>query len=385
LTAGVFGSGEGATGRGRAPANRVYLDDAATAPVLPAVAEAVNDLPTANPSSLHAEGRAARAALDRARDLFAAQIGADRSEITFTSSGTEAVNLALAGVARRLPSEALIVTWAAEHQSVLNTLRHLEIGGRRLSVAPVDATATVSVGAIVPGTALVSIGLANNEVGTIQPVDEVIARAHDAGALVHLDACAGPRWIDVPRGADLVSFSGHKLGAGRGGALYVRDGVRVDPVLHGGPQEWGRRAGREDVAGAVAVATALEVCTRERTARGRTASAQADRLRAALERCGGTLTGGPDRLPNFASAAFGRRRGEDLLLALDLAGIAASSGSACASGSLDPSHVLLAMGLDLDAALGSLRLTTGYETTDHEVTAAISVLSKVLAPAASRA
>ena len=385
MTPGVFGSGEGATGRGRAQANRVYLDDAATAPVLPEVTEAIDDLPAANPSSLHAEGRAARATLDHARDLFAAQLGADRSEITFTSSGTEAVNLALAGAARRLPKDALIVTWAAEHQAVLTTLRHLEAGGRRLSIASVDATAAASADAIVPGTALVSIGLANNEVGTIQPVDEIIERAHAAGALVHVDACAGPRWIGVPRGADLMSFSGHKLGAGRGGALYVRDGVRIDPLLYGGPHEWGRRAGREDVAAALAIATALAVCARDRAARSDTAAKQAETLRAALARCGGTLTGGANRLPNFASAFFSGKRGEDLLLALDLRGIAASSGSACASGSLDPSHVLLAMGLDLDAALGSLRLTTGYTTTDDEVTAAISVLSTVLAPATSRA
>jgi cysteine desulfurase len=381
LTPGVFGSGA----INRAEPGRVYLDDAGGAPVLPEVTAAIRDLPAANPSSLHAEGRAARAVLDHARDLFAQQIHADRTEITFTSSGTEAVNLALFGAARRLGPDASILTWAAEHQSVLATVRRLQADGHPVTIAPVDATARASADAITPGTKLVSVGLANNEVGTVQPVAEMIRRAHDVGALVHVDACAGPRWVDLPTGADLVSFSGHKLGAGRGGALFVRDGVRLDPLLFGGPQEWGRRAGREDVVGAVAIAAALAVCATDRDSKGQIAAAQAAALRRALADCGGALTGGEDRLPNFATATFRRRRGEDLLMALDLAGVAASSGSACASGSLDPSHVLLAMGLDLDAALGSLRLTAGYATTDEDVAAASRVIASVLAPATARA
>jgi cysteine desulfurase len=212
----------------------------------------------------------------------------------------------------------------------------------------------------------------------MQPVAEVIARAHEVGALVHVDACAGPRWIPVPAGADLVSFSGHKLGAGRGGILLVRDGVRIDPLLYGGPQEWGRRAGREDVGAATAIATALAVCAGERDARARAAGLQAARMRALMHELGGRLTGSAPQLPNFASCAFDNRRGEDILLALDLAGLAASSGSACASGSLDPSHVLLAMGLDLNEALGSLRLTTGYATTDDEITRAHVILNSIL-------
>lgn len=214
--------------------------------------------------------------------------------------------------------------------------------------------------------------------GTVQPVAEVIARAHELGALVHVDACAGPRWIDVPAGADLVSFSGHKLGAGRGGLLLVRDGVRLDPLLHGGPQEWGRRAGFEDVAAATAMATALAVTRRERAARAVVAEHQSRILREALAGLGGTVTGAGARLPNFASATFAGRKGEDMLLALDLAGMAASSGSACASGSLDPSHVLLAMGLSMEQALGSLRLTAGYDTTEDEVTRAVTILQGVL-------
>jgi cysteine desulfurase len=381
----VFGSGEGAGGRGRAQPDRVYLDDAAAAPVLPEVAAAVRDLPAANPSSLHAEGRAVRSLLDRARDSFAEALNADRSEITFTSSGTEAVNLAVLGAGRRLPKHAAILTWAAEHQSVLGAVRRLQADGHRVTIAPVDRFARADPEAIAEGTALVSVGLANNEVGTIQPVAEIIRRAHDVGALVHVDACAGPRWIPVPYGADLVSFSGHKLGAGCGGALYVREGVRLDPLLYGGPQEWGRRAGREDVTGAIAVAAAMAVVGINRDERAAAATVQTHALRELLVRCGATLTGAESRLPNFATATFVGRRGEDMLLALDLAGVAASSGSACASGSLDPSHVLLAMGLSLDDALGSLRLTTGYETTDADVARAREIILSRLAPSSARA
>ena len=293
-------------------------------------------------------------------------------EVTFVSSGTEAVNLALFGVGGRL------VTWAAEHQAVLGAARRMQSKGREVVIAPVDRAARVDPDAITPGTGLVSVSLANNEVGSTQPVEEVIERAHDVGALVHVDACAGARWIPIPRGADLVSLSGHKLGAGRGGLLYVRDGVRINPLLYGGPQEYGRRAGNEDVAGTVAIATALAVATSERESRAQVASRQASALRAALVELGGIPTGEEPRLPNFATATFPHRKGEDMLLALDLAGIAASSGSACASGSLDPSHVLLAMGLDLDHALGSLRLTTGYATTDDEVPRATEILHSVL-------
>ena len=385
MTSGAFGSGEGAFGRGRAQPIRVYLDDAAAAPVLPEVAAAIRGLPAANPSSLHAEGRAARAVLDRARDTFAEVLNADRSEVTFTSSGTEAVNLALLGAGRRLPKDATILTWAAEHQSVLGAVRRLQADGHRVTIAPVDHAARADPNAIDAGTALVSVGLANNEVGTLQPVAEIIRRAHDVGALVHVDACAGPRWIQIPHGADLVSFSGHKLGAGCGGALYVREGLRLDPLLYGGPQEWGRRAGREDVTGAIAVAVALEVTSRDRTAHAAAATVHAQSLRDLLRQCGGTPTGAEPRLPNFATATFAGRRGEDMLLALDLAGVAASSGSACASGSLDPSHVLLAMGLSLDEALGSLRLTTGYTTTDADVLRARAIISSQLAPSTAHA
>jgi len=383
LDAGLAG-GEGSDERRRVQ-RRIYLDDAGAAPLLPEVAAALRDLTAANPSSLHVEGRAARAALDRARDAAAAELGADRSEITFTSSGTESVNLALFGSARRLPKKARILTWAAEHQSVLGPARRLQAEGHRVTIAEVDGAARADPDAITTDTALVSIGLANNEVGTVQPVDEIVRRAHEVGALVHLDACAGPRWIQVPHGPDLISISGQKLGAGGGGVLFVRDGVRIEPLLYGGPQEWGRRAGREDVAGAIAVSTALAISGRDRAGRAVVAAQHSEVLRALLEECGGRLTGASLRLPNFASATFPARRGEDMLLALDVAGVAASSGSACASGSLDPSHVLLAMGLGMEEALGSLRLTIGYGTTGDDLALARAILSSVLAPTAARA
>jgi cysteine desulfurase len=364
---------------------RIFLDDAGGAPILPEVAIAMRDVPAGNPSSPHTEGRAARASLDRARDLVAEALSAGRTEITFTASGTEAVNLALFGAARRMPRSGKILTWAAEHQAVLGAVRRLQAEGHRVEIGPVDHAARADPDAIAAGTALVSIGLANNEVGTLQPVREVIDRAHEHGALVHVDACAGPRWMPIPNGADLISFSGHKLGSGRGGALYVRDGVRIDPLLYGGPQEWGRRAGHEDVTSAFAFATALSVCARERQARATAAHRQSTALRGLLAELGGVLTGGVERMPNFASCAFDDRKGEDMLLALDIAGVAASSGSACASGSLDPSHVLLAMGLSLDAALGSLRLTTGYATTDDEIARAHDIITSVLTRSPARA
>jgi cysteine desulfurase len=329
-------------------------------------------VPGGNPSSPHGEGRAALAALDAARDRAALALGVDPAEIVFTASGTEAVNLALLGAGRRLQPDAPIVSWAAEHQAVLGALRRLQLEGRRVEILPVDGDGRNSE-AHLPAAALISTSLANNEVGTLQP------RAQAREGLVHLDACQGPQWVEVDlRGIDLASFSGPKLGAGRGGLLFVRAGVRLDPLQYGGPQERGRRAGREDVAAAVAVATALAVCAERRRERAQAVKPLAARLRRALAAGGGRLTGGEPSLPNHASAVFHDTRGEDLLLALDLAGVAASSGSACASGSLDPSHVLLAMGFSLDDSLSGLRLTAGWSTTETEVSRAEAILRSVL-------
>jgi len=346
--------------------------------VLAEVRAALGRIPEANPQSPHAEGRAARAALDAARDQAAEALGASPGDLVWCSGGTEAVNLALLGAGRRLPAGRRVVTWEAEHQSVLGAVRELQAEGRAVAVLPVDGAARASAADIPEDAGLVSIGLANNEVGTLQPVAEVAAQARRLGALVHLDACQGPAWVRPPvELAALVSFPGHKLGAGRGGLLLARRETPVLPLLFGGPQEWGRRAGREDVAGAVAVATALAVCAAQRTGWARSALPKTERLREALGALGARLTGGEPRLPNFASAAFARVKGEDLVLSLDLAGIAVSSGSACASGSLDPSHVLLAMGLSMPEALGSVRLTVGPATTDAEVGRALLALSGI--------
>jgi cysteine desulfurase len=366
---------------------RIYLDDAGSAPILPEVRRVLDaGLAEGNPSSPHAEGRQARAQLDGLRDAAAAAMDVSRNEITFVSSGTEAVNLALFGAAARLPRNGRVLTWAAEHQAVLASVRRLQDLGHEVVIAPVDATARIDPDAITPGTALVSVGLANNEVGTVQPVADVIERAHSVGALVHVDACAGPRWMPIPKGADLLSISGHKIGAGRGGLLFVRDGVRIDPLFFGGPQEWGRRGGHEDIHGAAAVTAALlVVSSRIPDVCSQVAERQSALLRSALVDAGGTLTGDDHRLPNFATCTFRGRRGEDLLMALDMAGVAASSGSACASGSLDPSHVLLAMGLTLEEALGSLRLTTGWGTTDEDIFRASEILRSVLSRAPSHA
>jgi cysteine desulfurase len=357
-----------------APALRIYLDDAGAAPVLGEAWRARAAAPDGNPASLHAEGRRARAALDAARDRAAAALGCAAREVVFCASGTEAVSLALLGAGRRLAPGRSVVTWEVEHQAVLGAVRQLQLEGRSAIVLPADGGGA-AVPELPPDAGLVSLGLANNEVGTLQPVAEVASRARELGALVHLDCCQGPRWVRPPLElADLASFSGQKLGAGPGGLLVGDPALRLQPLTYGGPQEWGRRAGREDVGAAAAVAAALEVSAREREPRSARARAHAARLREALAAAGGRLTGGDHRLPNYATAAFRGVRGEDLLLALDLAGVAASSGSACASGSLDPSHVLLAMGLSLDEALGGLRLTAGYDTGEEEIERMFHVL-----------
>lgn len=336
-------------------------------------------VPDGNPSSVHAEGRRVRAALDRARDQASAALGVSRSELVFCSSGTEAVNLALLGIGRRLPKTARVVTWAAEHQSVLGAVRQLEAEGHLVSILSVDRCARGDPDLIPLDAMLISTSLANNELGTLQPWPDIARRAHALGAMVHLDAGQGPRWIaaDLDQ-VDLASFSGQKLGAGAGGLLWARSELKLAPLILGGPQEWGRRAGREDVRSAVAIAAALEVVARHRAVQSNRVRPLAERLRAGLTRPGAVPTGDGQRLPGYATAAFPGIKGESLLMALDVAGVAASSGSACASGSLDPSHVLLACGYDLDEALGSLRLTIGYGTTEAEIDEASVRLEKVL-------
>lgn len=267
---------------------------------------------------------------------------------------------------------------------MLAAVRRLQLEGVPVQVLPVDGGCLPDPDAIPAGAGLVSTSMANSEVGTLQPVAAIAARAHAAGALVHVDCCQGARWLRPPlEDADLASFSGHKLGAGGGGLLYADREILLEPLQLGGPQEFGRRAGHLDAGLASAVATALEETARRRQTEGARVAPLAERLRATLSGLGAALIGAAPRLPNIAAAAFADRRGEDLLLALDLAGVAASSGAACAAGSLDPSVVLLAMGRSLDEAQGSLRLSLGYETTEADVEAAIAVLQTTLRKAAS--
>lgn len=358
---------------------RLYLDDLGSAPLLHAARAARLEAPAGNPQSVHREGRTARAALDRARDRAAAALGRPALDLVFCGSGTEAVNLALLGTGRRLPRDRSVVTWEAEHPSVLAAVRRLSLEGVRVHVLPVDAGCLPDAAAIPAGAGLISTSMANSEVGTLQPVPAIAARAREIGALLHVDCCQGARWLPPPvEEADLASFSGHKLGAGGGGLLYADRELLLEPLQVGGPQEFGRRAGHLDAGLAAAVAAALDETARRRTAEAERVAPLADRLRVALAELGGTLVGAAPRLPNVAAAAFADRRGEDLLLALDLAGIAASSGAACAAGALDPSVVLLAMGRSLAEAEGSLRLSAGYETTAADVEGAVAILGETL-------
>ncbi|MGH7870194.1 MAG: cysteine desulfurase family protein [Candidatus Dormibacteraceae bacterium] len=356
----------------------MYLDDAGSARPLAEAIAARQSAPHGNPISLHGEGQLARRALDSARDRAAAVLGVGREGIVFCSSGTEAVNLAILGIGRRLSPEQLIVSWEAEHTAVLSSIRQLQLEGHAVKLLSVDANGQANPADIPENAALVSISPANPEVGTLQPVAEIAQRTSAVGALLHLDCGLAPRWIEPALAlADLASFSGHKIGAGSGGLLYANSELRLDPLLYGGPQEWGRRGGYLDVGEAAGIATALEVCHLRRAAMAAAAAPMAEQIGSALRNAGAQLIENSPRLPNFSCGLFANRRGEDLLLALDLAGIAASSGSACASGSLDPSHVLLAMGYSIAEALGSLRFTVGYETTQAEVERAVEVLSRI--------
>lgn len=375
--------------------DRVYLDHAATTPLDPEVAELMAAIlrdVTGNPSSIYAEGRAARAIVDRARDEVAAAIGAQAREIVFTSGGTEADNLALRGTLRaRRPQRDHLVTTAIEHHAVLDTARDLEASGdARLTVLPVDDQGRVSSAAVDAAiearTALVSVMHGNNEIGTLQPIAEIGALCRARGVVSHTDAVqtVGAVPFDVriiP--VDLVSVNAHKFYGPKGvGALYVRAGTRISTIQTGGGQERGRRTGTENVAGIAGLGAALRLAAARREQEATRQAALRDRLIAGvLARIpDATLTGHPsERLPNNASFCFRGTQGEALIVALDLAGFAASSGSACTSGSTEPSHVLLALGLDRDLAQGSLRLSVGHGTTEAQVDALLAALPPIVA------
>jgi cysteine desulfurase len=374
---------------------RVYLDHAATTPVDPEVAERMAQVlrtVPGNPSSIYAEGREARALVDQAREEVAAAIGATAAEIVFTSGGTEADNLALRGVlrARRGAADG-IVTTAIEHHAVLDTAHDLAARGEaRLTVLPVDGTGRVATDAVAAAiderTAIVSVMHGNNEVGTLQPIAEVGALCRARGVTFHSDAVqtVGVLPIDVRTlRVDLLSLNGHKFHGPKGvGALYVRRGTPLATVQTGGGQEQGRRTGTENVAGIVGLGVALRLAAARRDAEARRQAALRDRIIAGVRARipDATLTGHPtERLPNNASFCFRGTQGEALIVSLDLAGFSASSGSACTSGSTEPSHVLLALGLDRDLAQGSLRLTVGRDTTEADVDALLAALPPIVA------
>lgn len=360
---------------------RIYMDHAATTPVRPEVWEAM--LPYfstefGNPSSVYSWGRSARKALDSARDKVAALLGASASEIVFTSGGSEGANLAIKGVAWADQNKGKhIITSAIEHHAVLDTVLWLETQGFEVTILPVDEYGLVDPAqveaALRPDTILVSIMHANNEVGTIQPISEIGALVRARGVRFHTDAVQTAGALDLNVDAlnvDLLSISAHKFYGPKGvGALYVRKGVRLHPLIHGGGQEKRRRAGTENVAGIVGLAKAFELAQEEREAESARQQKLRDRLIEGLLQIPHTRVNGSleRRLPNNVSVCFEFIEGESLLLNLDLRGIAASSGSACTSGSLDPSHVLLAMGLSHEIAHGSLRLTLGRENTEADV------------------
>lgn len=371
----------------------IYLDHSATTPVRAEVVEAMLPYFTdhfANPSSVYAPSRAARRAIDRARETVAAALGCAPGEILFTSGGSEGDNLAIKGVAFAHQERGRhIITSAVEHHAVLHAAEYLERFGFRVTFLPVDRHGLVDPDelerALTSETTLVSLVWANNEIGTLQPIAEIGARLRERSVLFHTDAVQVPGHLPIDVRAlnvDLLTLAAHKFYGPKGvGALYVRRGVRFLPQQQGGSQEGGRRAGTENTPGIVGLATALELATRELPEVAPRLSRLRDRLIAAVLRIeGARLTGHPtERLPGHASFVFEGVDGDALLMNLDRAGICASSGSACASGALEPSHVLRAIGVPETAIHGALRLTCGRTTTDPEVDRVLEVLPGIIA------
>jgi cysteine desulfurase len=373
-------------------ATAVYLDHAASAPLRPEAREALLpflDGRFGNPSSAHRFGREARAALEDARARLARVIGAAPGEIVFTRAGTEADNLAVLGRARERPRAPVAVS-AIEHKAVLASAHAAEEAGSPLVLLPVDGGGVVDLGsvdaALEQQPAVVSVMWANNEVGALQPVGEIGARCREAGVVFHSDAVqalgkVAVRVDEVP--VDMVAFSAHKVGGPKGvGALYVRRGTRLHPLLFGGGQERGMRPGTEDVAGAAAFAAAAEAAEAERETAMARIGALRDRLEAELrESVPGLVVNaaGAPRLPTISNLSVPGADPELLLTALDLEGIAASSGSACSSGAVEPSHVLTAMGIPRELAGPSIRFSLGWTTTKAEIDRVLDVFPRVAA------
>ena len=371
--------------------NRIYLDYAATTPVRREVLEAM--LPYFsqaghNPSSLHAEGRRARAGLDDARDRVAQILGVPRKTITFTGSGSESDNQAIVSVARALRDRGRhIISSVIEHHAVLHALDALHDEGFDVTLLPVDARGLVDVeefsAAIRSDTVLASIMLANNEIGTIQPVARLAGIARARNVLFHTDAVQAAPWMDVrpdALGVDMLAISAHKFYGPKGvGVLYAREGIPIQPLVYGGGQEFGRRSGTENVAGIVGLATALGLAVQERAETAPRVEALRDRLEARIKgledvRINGE---GAPRLPNNCNVSFAGIDSESMLVGLDLQGVAVSAGSACTSGALEPSHVITALDIDPRWHQGVIRFSLGTGTMDAEIERAGSLVANL--------
>lgn len=369
---------------------RVYLDNNASTPVLPEVLEAMRPHFAehfGNASSIHHHGQETRAAVERGRELVAGLVGGRASEIVFTSGGTEADNLAIFGLAH--PGDH-VITSTIEHHAVLNACKHLETDGCEVTYVPVDGRGLVDPAdvrrAIRPNTKLITIMCANNETGVVQPVAEIGKIAAEADIYFHSDAvqAAGKIPINVDDiGCDLLTISGHKLHGPQGvGALYVRKGTQLEPMLYGGRHERSRRAGTENVPGIVGLGKAAELAISgfER-GEDKTMASLRDRLERELLEIEGTgLNGeGAPRVPNTTNIYFDGIEGEALVIALDLKGLAVSTGAACSSGAIEPSHVLIAMGLRGERAKASIRFSLGKQNTAEDVDFALSLVAQTVA------
>jgi cysteine desulfurase len=375
----------------------IYLDNAATTPLNPKALDAMLPYLTGsfgNPSAAYGLARQAQRAIDNARATVARVLGCRPSDVVFTSGGTESINAALRGVAfAQMKARAgnHVITTSVEHHAVLHTCNYLEQYGFEVTYLPVDAYGRVSpadvVAAMTERTVMVSVMLANNEVGTVQPIAEIASAVRERGRQlqkrvpVHTDAVQAPGLLPLnvdALGVDLLSLSGHKFGGPKGsGVLYIRRGVPYAPQQTGGGQERQRRAGTENVAGAVGLASALEDADASREANAQRLAELRERLTEALIAAvpGARLNGHPvERLANNVNVSIPSVRGDDLVLALDKLGIAASAGAACGSQTWEPSHVLLAMGLSMNDAVGGLRLTLSPATTETEIAAVVERL-----------
>jgi cysteine desulfurase len=370
---------------------RVYLDNNATTPVLPEVLEAMRPYFAehfGNASSIHHHGQETRAAVERARESVAALLGCRASEIVFTSGGTEGDNLAISGLTR---AGDHVISSTIEHHAVLNSCKHLEAMGCEVTYVPVDGRGLVDPDdvrrALRPNTRLITIMMANNETGVLQPVEEIGKIAAEADVYFHTDAvqAAGKVPIEVKRlGCDLLSISGHKLHAPQGvGAIYVGKGTVLQPMFYGGSHERSRRAGTENVPGIIGLGKAAELA-REAFERGDLAqmAAMRDRIEQTMlsevDATGVNGDGAP-RVPNTTNIHFDYIEGEALVIALDLKGLAVSTGAACSSGAIEPSHVLTAMGLPPEIARASLRFSLGKQNTPDDIQFALDLVPQIVA------